>query len=345
MEFSSFSSATSWWSSNTLCGLKGIWDIEDIAEGKEVLAEEEEEDEEEEEEEDPRDKKGKKEEKSSPKVEKKKEKKEKKKAPSVAQELSDLIHLSACHFGGFGDKAKQGKAWEMSSFSEGKITKFGAKNATDFVTYNSKQLSRIYPKGMRVDSSNYDPVPSWNLGSQIVALNYQTGSEPMWMNVGKFQDNGGAGYILKPQYMRETKITFNPEATIKASKHCEISVISAFELPKVSGKEKGDVIDPYVKLVISGVSLDKHTFKTKVIKNNGFNPIWKTDFKFAVHNMDLALVTFIVSDADLISSDDLIAQYSLPLNCLREGYRFVPLKEKHGKTLEKASLLIYVKYS
>lgn len=35
-------------------------------------------------------------------------------------------------------------------------------------------LSRVYPKGQRIDSSNYNPIPFWNVGAQIVALNYQT---------------------------------------------------------------------------------------------------------------------------------------------------------------------------
>lgn len=35
-------------------------------------------------------------------------------------------------------------------------------------------LSRVYPKGQRIDSSNYNPVPFWNVGCQMVALNYQT---------------------------------------------------------------------------------------------------------------------------------------------------------------------------
>lgn len=35
-------------------------------------------------------------------------------------------------------------------------------------------MSRIYPKGTRVDSSNYNPQPFWNVGCQMVALNYQT---------------------------------------------------------------------------------------------------------------------------------------------------------------------------
>ena len=56
--------------------------------------------------------------------------------------------------------------------------------------YSNQQLSRVYPKGTRVDSSNYDPQPMWNAGSQMVALNFQTGDKPMQLNEGKFMQNG-----------------------------------------------------------------------------------------------------------------------------------------------------------
>lgn len=47
--------------------------------------------------------------------------------------------------------------------------------------YNKKQLSRIYPKGTRVDSSNYMPQLFWNAGCQMVALNFQSlGEFPFW---------------------------------------------------------------------------------------------------------------------------------------------------------------------
>ena len=42
-----------------------------------------------------------------------------------------------------------------------------------------------------MDSSNYDPQPMWNAGSQMVALNFQTGDKPMQLNEGKFMQNGG----------------------------------------------------------------------------------------------------------------------------------------------------------
>ncbi len=65
----------------------------------------------------------------------------------------------------------------MSSFVETRIEKI-VKNkyqAGTFVSYSNKQISRVYPKGQRLESSNYDPVPMWNAGSQMVSLNYQTG--------------------------------------------------------------------------------------------------------------------------------------------------------------------------
>ena len=39
--------------------------------------------------------------------------------------------------------------------------------------YHTRQLSRVYPNGKRIDSSNFDPQPLWNAGFQLVALNYQ----------------------------------------------------------------------------------------------------------------------------------------------------------------------------
>jgi len=62
----------------------------------------------------------------------------------------------------------------MSSFGEKKSEKFIANSPQDYIVYNRRQLSRIYPAGSRVDSSNYDPMLHWSYGCQIVALNFQT---------------------------------------------------------------------------------------------------------------------------------------------------------------------------
>jgi len=248
------------------------------------------------------------------------------------------------------NKENQPPAWAMSSFSESKVNKILAKQAPDFIDYNSRQLSRIYPKGIRFDSSNYDPVPSWNCGSQIVALNYQTGSEPMWLNNGKFLDNGNCGYLLKPKYMREKEITFNPEEPGPVQKTLLINVISGWQFPKVQGtakegKQKGEVIDPYVRIALAGVSKDKNDVRTKTIKNNGFNPLWNSEFKFPITTPDLAILMFSVYDEDLVSRDDFIGQFALNVYNVREGYRVIPLKDKTGHPYEKASLLVHFSWA
>lgn len=67
---------------------------------------------------------------------------------------------------------------EMSSFSE-KMVNTSLESSQMFLWYHQVQLSRVYPKAQRVDSSNYNPVPMWNIGSQMAALNFQTGDKPM----------------------------------------------------------------------------------------------------------------------------------------------------------------------
>jgi len=270
--------------------------------------------------------------------------------PKIAQELSDLVHLKATGFKGFEESTAKFKAWEMCSFSEKKNNKFTTKHLPDYMGFNCKLLARIYPGGMRVDSSNYDPVPAWVAGAQIVALNYQTGSEPTYLNDGKFLDNGRCGYVLKPKYMRTEKVFFDPMQKQKQNKTLFVEVISAYQLPKKHGaedKSKGEVIDPYVKLKVRGANVDTtvKSQKTKVVKSNGFNPVWRAEFKFPIHFPDLALLFFEVADADMLSKDDFIGQYCLPVASIREGYRTVPLKDNRGKMYEKASLFVRFKWT
>lgn len=90
----------------------------------------------------------------------------------------------------------------MSSFPENKIEKWvSSQNCQFFTKYHKKQISRVYPGVLRLDSSNYDPVRMWNAGVQLVALNYQTGDKAMQLNQGRFLDNGNCGYLLRPELM------------------------------------------------------------------------------------------------------------------------------------------------
>ena len=52
---------------------------------------------------------------------------------------------------------KQNMHFKMSSFAEPAALGYMKNNSIDFVNFNKRQNSRIYPKGARVDSSNMMP--------------------------------------------------------------------------------------------------------------------------------------------------------------------------------------------
>lgn len=139
--------------------------------------------------------------------------------------------------------------------------------------------SRIFPHGMRIDSSNYDPVPAWAAGSQLVALNYQTKDLPYEINFGKFLENGQCGYVLKPDYMR-VNVPVGRQSPFTLVLH----IISGQQLPKHNAVQKGNVVNPFVSVHVNGPPpLNAQEQRTKTIIDNGFNPVWnEVGFVFAI---------------------------------------------------------------
>ena len=88
----------------------------------------------------------------------------------VSQALSDCVnYIHAVHFPGFAESASSGKCYHMSSFGESKVEEYTKSEGAnrEFITYNCRQISRVYPKATRQDSSNFSPIPYWNMGSQF----------------------------------------------------------------------------------------------------------------------------------------------------------------------------------
>ena len=91
----------------------------------------------------------------------------------ISEKLSRLVnYIEAVSFPGFNSApggTPTGKFYQMSSFGERKAFKYinDPETSVDFVKYNSRQLSRIYPSGARQDSSNFNPLTPWNAGCQL----------------------------------------------------------------------------------------------------------------------------------------------------------------------------------
>ncbi|XP_036412447.1 1-phosphatidylinositol 4,5-bisphosphate phosphodiesterase delta-1b isoform X3 [Colossoma macropomum] len=269
----------------------------------------------------------------------------KSKTLKLAKELSDIIiYCKSVKFQGFEHSRTHQAFYEMCSFKEGDALKFAEKSANEYIHHNLDKLSRIYPSAYRTDSSNYDPVPLWNAGCQIVALNFQTPGPEMDLNQGLFGRNGLCGYILKPSYLRDKASEFDPITLTRGPwlKHKElhVMVISAQQLPKVSQKT-ASIVDPLVRVEIHGVPADEAEKETRHIQNNGFNPMWNENFQFDLYVPELALVRFVVEDYDAVSNNDFIGQCTVPFTSLQSGYRHVPLFNKNGDLLSSAGLFVH----
>uniref|UniRef100_A0A8C0GBJ0 Phosphoinositide phospholipase C n=1 Tax=Chelonoidis abingdonii TaxID=106734 RepID=A0A8C0GBJ0_CHEAB len=271
----------------------------------------------------------------------------------LAKELSDIvIYCKSVHFQGFDNTTSPRPFYEMSSFTESKAQKLHKSLkrvfislGTSFIHHNIRHLSRVYPAGWRTDSSNYNPVDLWNVGCQIIALNFQTPGPEMDIYQGRFQDNGFSGYVLKPHFLRDKQSKFNPKSITEGAwwmpKKLQMKIISGQQLPKVN-KSKNSIVDPRVTVEVHGVQRDNGKKQTKVIENNGFNPKWDEEFGFDIDVPELALVRFVVEDFDVSTKNDFIGQYTIPFTCLKQGYRHIHLLTKNGDPYPSAMLFVHI---
>ncbi|XP_029313599.1 1-phosphatidylinositol 4,5-bisphosphate phosphodiesterase delta-1a isoform X2 [Cottoperca gobio] len=273
--------------------------------------------------------------------------KSKKSKIKLAKALSDIVvFCKSVHFNGF-EHAKDNLAfYEMSSFKENKALNLADSSATAYMHHNTDKLSRIYPAGSRTDSSNYNPVPMWNVGCQIVALNFQTPSKEMHINQGRFLPNAACGYFLKPEFQRSLTSQFDPGTLSNGPwlkrKTFHVMVISAQQLPKINKDKHNSIVDPLVRVEIYGVPADNASKETHYIENNGFNPMWNERFEFHINVPELAMLRFVVEDYDSTSQNDLVGQYCLPITSVQSGYRHVPLLTKRGDVICSAGVFVHL---
>ncbi|XP_044213643.1 1-phosphatidylinositol 4,5-bisphosphate phosphodiesterase zeta-1-like isoform X2 [Thunnus albacares] len=268
-----------------------------------------------------------------------------KKKVVVAEALSDLVvYTTSVKFISFSHSKDNQNYYENTSMAEKKARKLVKASGPDFVQHNQKFLTRIYPAGSRTSSSNYNPQEFWNVGSQLVALNFQSLGLPMDLNDGRFRDNGGCGYVLKPAVLMSSQRSFDPgcsQHNVKPT-HLLLKVISGSNLPV---PRSGKALDPFVRVEIHGIASDSRRKNTHTVKNNSLSPHWDSHMNFNISVPELCLIRFCVRDQTGLLSSDFVGQYMLPFSSLKKGYRWVPLRSRDGCSLDPASLFVFVWYS
>ncbi|XP_050180481.1 1-phosphatidylinositol 4,5-bisphosphate phosphodiesterase zeta-1 isoform X2 [Myiozetetes cayanensis] len=273
-------------------------------------------------------------------------KKSKVKKQKIAIALSDLVvYTKSSKFVSFEHSMENQKCYENNSIGEAKARKFVKNSAKEFISHTTRFITRIYPRGSRMTSSNYFPQEFWNVGCQMVALNFQTPGTQMELQDGKFLDNGGCGYILKPEFLRDRNTTFTPKNVGAYSKPMSLSVrlISGHQLPP-SSLTKTNKADPLVQIEIYGVPEDQVKKKSSVVKSNALCPKWNETFSFNIQVPELAMIRFCVEDEVSLAHNEFLGQYTLPVLSLNTGYRNIPLLTKDGVKIESASLFAHVWY-
>ncbi|XP_076971970.1 1-phosphatidylinositol 4,5-bisphosphate phosphodiesterase beta-3 [Tamandua tetradactyla] len=257
---------------------------------------------------------------------------------NATEEMSTLVNYTEpVKFKSFEAARKRNKCFEMSSFVETKALEQLTKSPMEFVEYNKQQLSRIYPKGTRVDSSNYMPQLFWNVGCQLVALNFQTLDVPMQLNAGVFEYNGRSGYLLKPEFMRRPDKSFDPFTEVIV----DGIVANALRVKVISGQFLSDrKVGIYVEVDMFGLPVDtRRKYRTRTSQGNSLNPVWDEEpFDFP----KVVLPTLAsLRIAAFEEGGKFVGHRILPVSAIRSGYHYVCLRNEANQPLCLPALLIY----
>ncbi|XP_049676986.1 1-phosphatidylinositol 4,5-bisphosphate phosphodiesterase beta-2 isoform X3 [Accipiter gentilis] len=256
------------------------------------------------------------------------------------EEMSSLVnYIQPIKFDSFEVSAQKNRSYVISSFTELKAYDLLTKFPTQFVEYNKRQMSRIYPKGTRMDSSNYMPQMFWNVGCQMVALNFQTMDVPMQQNMALFEFNGQCGYLLKHEFMRRPDKQFDPFSVDRM----DVVVASTLSVTILSGQFLSDrSVKTYVEVELFGLPRDtKRKYRTKLTSTaNSINPVWKEEaFVFEKIMMpELASLKIVAWE----EGGKFIGHRVIPVIAVHSGYHHVCLRSESNMPLTMPSLFVFL---
>ncbi|KAL0426246.1 UNVERIFIED_CONTAM: Phosphoinositide phospholipase C 2 [Sesamum latifolium] len=267
---------------------------------------------------------------------------------NVAPEYKKLIAIRA-------EKMKGGiKGWlrvnsqkaHRVSLNEEKLEKAVVTHGTEIVRFTQRNLMRVYPKGTRIDSSNYNPLIGWMHGAQMVAFNMQGHGRSLWLMQGLFRANGGCGYVKKPDFLLKLgpdDEVFDPKRRLPVKKTLKVGESIHGEGWNLDFHHTHfDLYSPpdfYVKIGIAGVPYDSAMKRTKTIEDNWL-PAWSEEVEFPLTVPELALLRIEVHEFDMSDKDDFGGQTCLPVSELKTGIRAVPLHDYKGDKYKSVKLLL-----
>ncbi|KAE8540073.1 hypothetical protein D1P53_004011 [Cryptococcus gattii VGV] len=230
-----------------------------------------------------------------------------------------LVYTHGVKYQGFS-KLNEYLPSHQFSVSERTAAKILKENKADWIKHNFKHISRVYPRGTRLGSTNYNPVDAWSAGCQIVALNWQTLDESILLNHAMF--HGSNGYILKPLALRE-KVVEKPERYLLT-----VRIISGQRTPLFA--------DLYVEATLNG----KISKRTRTLSQVTLNPLWDEILTFEITTTPSSLMlNFLHLE---VRNKTLQAQWMRPVGLAPRGYHHLPLYDSLLSRFVFATLFVEI---
>lgn len=279
------------------------------------------------------------------------------KAPKISSRLSGMgIHTRGISFKSL-EQPEASMPNHIFSLSEKAAMALQKSMPKALFAHNRDFLMRIYPHGMRVDSSNFDPVTFWRAGMQVVALNWQSWDVGMILNEAMFA--GSDGFVLKPPGYRSNKqknaaLAVSPEevehfAPCKTLGRVAVTVLAAQNIPRLDAGNDSNELVSSVRIRLhtepdaltamarntdGGEQANLTVYTSQTGKSKGASPDFGGEVVefFNIEGVvpELTFVSFVIVKESTIGPDVMTAWACVRLDRLRLGYRFVRLFDRYG---------------
>ncbi|KAL3981937.1 Phosphatidylinositol-specific phospholipase C X domain family protein [Acanthocheilonema viteae] len=230
--------------------------------------------------------------------------------------------------------------YQVTSLNESSARKLSRKHPLELIAYSREQIVRTYPGGMRIDSSNFNPVQYWAFGLQMVALNFQTADTAMAVNAAMFEQTGNCGYTLKPRILWDDSHPhynrFNPLCKDTTSISALLYTVTIISGQHVCPNQNG--ASTYVEVEIIGIPADCAKEKSKTVCRNSVNSIWNHTATFRIAFAYLAFLRISICDN---TTGRCLAQRVVPVRCIRAGYRHLPLRTPTNVPMDQGIVFLY----
>jgi len=196
------------------------------------------------------------------------------------------------------------------------------------IWHGSHHLRRIYPKGSRIGSSNFNPLVFWRNGSHVASLNWQAYDRGMQVNEAMFV--GSPGWIEKPLYMRK-----GSEHTPKGGREkLIVDVAGISSLPAPHGRS-GKTFSTYMlaQLLHAGGDLEwrSKTVKTQHTEGEGADVMWQSQFEWEYEVDDMAFLRFTIWQSEFGKDDHIVVFCARSNHLVKDQWVLVRMMDMKGK--------------